>query len=80
MFGPLSQLVKTTPLTPHIAPLKAERLSTDEACFICSPSPFGSQEQTTLDEDFSPGTNVIVGFNGWQPQCWEKPIQSHRRA
>jgi hypothetical protein len=24
------------------------------------------QEQTTLDEDFSPGTNVVVGFNGHQ--------------
>lgn len=22
------------------------------------------EEQTTLDEDFSPGTNVVVGFNG----------------
>ena len=26
------------------------------------------QEQTTLDEDFSPGTNVVVGFNGPGPQ------------
>ena len=23
-----------------------------------------NEEQTTLDEDFSPGTNVVVGFNG----------------